>query len=81
MYHSLALQDNSTVYSWGVNSNGLDNGWLGYGDIASSYNPKPVVGLPTSDIIGIACGKFHSIAYTKTGEIYSWGSNQGMYCF
>ena len=37
-------------------------------------NPTQVVkGLPSSGIVEIACGRFHSIAISKKGQVFSWG--------
>lgn len=67
-YHSLILA-NGNVYSFGSNAKGQ----LGNQSVANSIIPIQVNNLP--QIKDIACGVFHSVALSTTGEIYVWGDN------
>lgn len=37
--------------------------------------PKIVRSLATKHIVQIACGQYHSLALTNSGDLYAWGSN------
>ncbi len=71
LYHSLAVDANGTVYAWGDNSIGQ----LGISAAQYYYSDVPV---PVSGVAGIskvAAGRFHSVALTTTGEVWTWGDN------
>ena len=57
--HSLALQDDDTLWAWGVNGFGQ----LGDGTTTARLTPVPVRGLV--DVIAIAAGHWHSLALTR----------------
>jgi len=67
--HSLALQSDGTVWSWGNNSNGqLGNGL----EISES---KPILIPKLSSCIAIAAGYAHSVALKNDGTVWTWGLN------
>jgi hypothetical protein len=78
MYHSLAVDVNGTVWTWGTNSiSGLPNdfGWLGGGDVSitDSYVPRAIpAGILPTDVTSVHCGKFHSVVLTKSGQVWVW---------
>lgn len=64
-YHTLALIDDGTVYSWGGTL------WDKTGHKGGGISRmEKLVG---QHIIDIACGDFHSIALNSIGQVYSWG--------
>lgn len=70
-YHTVALDEDGTVWTWGRNS---------YGQLAqpitSPYkndNPTPVK-LP-EPVIAIAAGDNHTLAVTESGDVWAWGRN------
>lgn len=69
----MAINEWGQLFAWGSNSSGqcgLEN------DSSATYTtPKLVKSLATKQVIQIACGQFHSLALTNSGEIYSFGSN------
>lgn len=67
--HVLALLDDGSVYSWGLNSAGQ----LGAGDQAVHTTPFHVV-LPRP-AVSIAAGSNHSVAVLDDGTVYAWGIN------
>ena len=80
--HALAVKDDGTVWAWGFNYMGQlgeggtslnDQGIVSYGSEADDYNPDTVRGI--SDAISVAAGGSHSVALTKDGEVWTWGSN------
>lgn len=73
-YHSLALDSDGVLYSWGYNVNGQ----LGVGDTLNRTSPVAV------DMTGVLSGKTissihgadrHSIVLDSAGKAYSWGAN------
>jgi alpha-tubulin suppressor-like RCC1 family protein len=69
--HSLAVDTNGTVYSWGANNYGQ----LGQGDSGSAVKSVPgkVQGLTNQFIVSVACGYYSSYALTINGTVFSWG--------
>ncbi len=69
-YHSVALDVNSQVWSWGW---GL-YGQLGNGNTAQVNVPTMLTTI--SNVIAIAAGSYHTIALTADRTVYTWGSNK-----
>lgn len=67
--HSLALQNDGTVWAWGANNHGQ----LGLGDTEDRSAPLPISGL--TNITGIAAGGGHSLAVDSDGTVWGWGTN------
>ncbi|XP_056460647.1 probable E3 ubiquitin-protein ligase HERC6 isoform X2 [Gadus chalcogrammus] len=68
--HCLSLSATGDLYSWGAGGDGQ----LGVGRIT------PVIQTPSLlhfrvPVIQVACGNSHSLALTKAGDVFSWGSN------
>jgi|GEM_PF-4373017 len=70
-YHTVALDSNGKVWSWGKN----DNGQLGSGSNISSNIPVPVIGLDSVKIVAISAGFDHTVALDSNGKVWSWGFN------
>ena len=69
--HSLALDSNGIVYSWGSS----DFGQLGFGNKKKHSIPKPLVCL-NKKIEHISGSYFHNLAVTeKPQKLYIWGCN------
>lgn len=71
--HALAVCTDGDVYSWGFGQNGR----LGHGDQNLYAVPKIIEAFQLSDeqkIIEVAAGDSHSMARSKEGRVYSWGS-------
>lgn len=67
--HTLALDADGTVWSWGRN----DKGQLGIGSLVDQSSPVKVANL--TNVKAIAAGNEHSLALTATGEVWAWGSD------
>ncbi|KAM6932914.1 LOW QUALITY PROTEIN: putative E3 ubiquitin-protein ligase HERC6 [Xenentodon cancila] len=68
--HCLALCGSGHVFSWGAGGDGQ------LGVLQNSICKPSRVPLPSSiRIIQVACGNSHSLALTKGGDVFSWGSN------
>ena len=70
--HSAALTKEGEVYVWGSNARGQ------LGD--ETFGPQ--VSLPEllrvsndSRLVGMSCGLWHTVAWTRDGQVYSWGDN------
>ncbi|XP_072563291.1 probable E3 ubiquitin-protein ligase HERC6 [Paramormyrops kingsleyae] len=73
--HCLALCKSGEVLAWGRGSEGQ----LGTGRFDKELKPRIIrltmsSSMPTP-VIQVACGKYHSLALTKEGEMFSWGRN------
>jgi E3 ubiquitin-protein ligase HERC4 len=69
--HSLALTAGGNIFAWGDNSQGQ----LGLSDTTNRLRPEIIRSLRAVKPSFIACGKQHSIVITKTGIVFSFGSN------
>ena len=81
-YHSIALAQDGTVYSWGSNSNGKlgDNSTtqssIPVQVVMGSYSGTNYLGDNTNNkIIAVALGADHSMALDESGLVYTWGYN------
>lgn len=68
MSHVIALTNDGKLYSWGSNSEGQ----LGLGtDVRNEIKPKLISSLAGVPISFIACGGYHSLAISKSGNVMS----------
>lgn len=86
-YHAVVVTSAGHVYSWGYS--GL--GQLGHGDTDDRTTPTRVEGsqkqvspypshvpaksFGSSTIVQIACGGDHTLALSRDGQVWSWGSS------
>ena len=72
-FHSLALDEDGKVYSWGYNGSGE----LGDGTDNISNVPVEVVDgnvdFTSKNIVQVSAGISHSLALDSDGKVYSWG--------
>jgi len=69
--HTLAINQFGQMYSWGSN----ESGQLGLGlDNVPEIVRKPVLNTTISNVVKLAAGHEHSLALTKTSELYVWGT-------
>jgi alpha-tubulin suppressor-like RCC1 family protein len=67
--HSVALDDQGRVYTWGHNLQGE----LGNGTITCSFCPSQVQGLEGIKIVAIQAGIASTLALDDQGRVYQWG--------
>lgn len=65
-YHSVAVKNDGTVYTWGGNV-------YGQGSPGSTYLPTLVSGL--TGVTAIRCGASYNVALKSDGTVMAWGSN------
>jgi alpha-tubulin suppressor-like RCC1 family protein len=75
-HHTALLTENGQVFTWGAGSKGQ----LGHENVSDTlWVPKLVAGLSYSvigeKIIKVVCGGNHTLALSKSGTLYSFGSN------
>lgn len=78
-YHSLVLGAEGSVYAWGCGTftDGNNDGSipaLGQPTISETTWPARVAGI--SDIVAVAAGAYHSVALSKSLEVWTWGAAQ-----
>src|SRR5439155_12431699 len=69
LYHSLAIQLDGTLWSWGSNNHGQ----LGLGDTDDRWFPDLVSSI--SHVAAVAGGTYHSVAAKSDGTVWAWGYN------
>lgn len=68
-FHTLAITNLESIYSWGRGANGR----LGHGNEQDQKSPKLIDNF-LQPVQLVACGHGHTLALTKNGQVYSWGS-------
>ncbi|OYU43253.1 MAG: RCC1 repeat-containing protein, partial [Burkholderiales bacterium PBB4] len=69
--HSLAADALGDVWAWGSN----ENGRLGQGNSDQSNSKFPLKVPALQGVTTVQAGKAHSLALTRDGQVFSWGSN------
>jgi alpha-tubulin suppressor-like RCC1 family protein len=67
--HSLVVSTTGRLYSFGCRALGA----LGHGDQDDQMTPRLVEGLHGLRVLAVAAGKYHSLALSEAGEVYSFG--------
>lgn len=69
-YHTLAINDDGTLWSWGLNTHGQ----LGLGNNTNFSSPQQIG--TSNDWLEISAGSAHSLAIKSDGTLWAWGNNQ-----
>jgi alpha-tubulin suppressor-like RCC1 family protein len=69
-YHTAALKNNGTLWSWGYNGNGE----LGDGTTTSRTSPVQENSVAT-DWSAVSAGFYHTVALKNNGTLWAWGRN------
>lgn len=67
--HSLAVDVDGGLWSWGRNAHGQ----LGHGTARPSSTPRRVLPLRARPVIQVSAGAFHSLAVLREGALYAFG--------
>ena len=71
-YHSAALTAGGQLYTWGNNTRGQ----LGLGRTSDMvFSPSLVESLAGVPLAGLCCGGNHTLAVSRSGAVFAWGSN------
>ena len=76
-FHSVALTVDGKIYSWGGGGSFFNKGQCGHGNNKDVENPEIIKSLEGKFVTDVVCGGYHTLALTKTNELYSWGA--GLY--
>lgn len=71
-HHSLALCASGRLFSWGHGKSGR----LGHGNENSYPEPAVITALESVSIVSVAAGENHTLAVSRDGQVYSWGSGR-----
>lgn len=69
-YHTLAVHENGSVYSWGW----AVHGQLGHGSIENEHLPRAIDYFRHISVQKVSAGYCHSIALDRLGIVYAFGS-------
>ena len=76
-YHSVAVTNTGSVFSWGHGRGGrlgIDDANIFNGDVAALRPVRVHFGVTTHvKVIQVATGKHHTLCVTTAGEVFSWG--------
>ncbi|GMF19299.1 unnamed protein product [Phytophthora lilii] len=70
-FHTIALNATGECFVWGFGKGGR----LGTGNEFDLIEPKRLTALETTPIKKVAAGENHTMALSRTGQVFSWGSN------
>jgi hypothetical protein len=70
-FHTLSVTSEGEVYSWGANNYGQ----LGTGDTYIRHYPTRIY-IEDEFVTHVSAGEYFSLALTRDGDVYAWGSNQ-----
>lgn len=70
--HNLCLSEDDGIFSWGRG----EFGRLGHGDELHLCHPVLIETLHNKQIADISCGGYHSVALSKSGFVFTWGSGE-----
>lgn len=72
-FHSLALDDEGRLYSWGGGGQSYNKGQCGHGNDHDVSEPKQVQFFDGVRVTQVCAGSFHTLAVTENGHAYAWG--------
>lgn len=72
-FHSLALRNDGTVFSWGRNNSGQLGRNCPFGTCIDTYEAAAVPGV--TNAVAVAAGASYSMALLSNGTVMAWGAN------
>ena len=76
LWHALAATREGALFAWGAGGAGQ----LGNGARHDAARPVRVETLAREDVMTLAAGREHSLAATRAGLVFAWGSNESGQC-
>jgi len=76
-FHSIALDEDGRLYSWGGGGASYNKGQCGHGDEKDYEGPKQVEFFDGIQVAKITAGGFHTMVSTDNHDVFAWG--QGVY--
>ena len=70
--HSLAIDSNQIIYSWGSGKNGR----LGHDNEKDQHYPKAIESISNNKIIYCSAGDTYSCAISQEHSLFTWGSGE-----
>ena len=70
--HSAAWSAEGAMWTWGFGACGQ----LGHGNENDQFVPCLVEALAGKKVVGVAAGCLHTVAWTDTEQLFTWGSNE-----
>ncbi|CAB3382843.1 Hypothetical predicted protein [Cloeon dipterum] len=68
-----AIASSGAVFAWGANTFGQ----LGLGSNGNVMHPTKILGhLERKKVVQVACGRWHTLALTSKGEVFTFGFNK-----
>ena len=68
-FHSAAWSAEGAMWTWGDGTSGQ----LGHGNGNDQFVPCLVEALAGKKVVGVAAGHWHTVAWTDTGQLLTWG--------
>jgi alpha-tubulin suppressor-like RCC1 family protein len=70
-FHTIALKQDGTVWTWGYNAYGE----LGSAEVSSKGSSVPIKVSELSNVKAVSSGVHHCVALKKDNSVWVWGSN------
>ena len=71
-FHSLALEEKGSLYTWGVG----EKGECGNGKFGDVEVPTKVKFFEDKKVQLVVAGNHHTLALTRNNELYAWGDGR-----
>ena len=68
--HAAVLTNCGALFTWGSGMHGA----LGHGNSSDINRPTRVKRLAGVAVSSVSCGNNHTVASTRSGEVFTWGS-------
>lgn len=75
-FHSVALNSIGQIYSWGGGSQNKNKGQLGHLNKKDVPHPEEIKFFKDRKVVKIACGHYHTMVITESGELYAFGEGR-----
>lgn len=70
-YHTLVALHDGNIYAFGDNNFGQ----IGNNNPGVDQESYAWVGIPGEEVVDVSAGRYHSMALTASGKVYTWGYN------